>query len=60
MKEYAAKIGIHLLFIAPGLTDKIQVLNGFAFGAMKTDGRRMDRNHAAAFEQTNKQITAAS
>jgi hypothetical protein len=58
MRNDAAELDIHLLFIPPGLTDEMQPLHRFAFGVMKAYGRRMYRNHAASFEQTNKQLTA--
>jgi hypothetical protein len=59
MKEYAAELAIHLLFIPPGLTDELQPLDRFVFGAMKAHRRRMYRRHAAALEPLNKQIAAA-
>jgi hypothetical protein len=39
MKKYAEDLGIHLLFIPPGLTDEMQPLDRFAFGVMKAHGR---------------------
>lgn len=59
MKRLAADLGIHLLFIPPGLTDEMQPLDRFVFGAMKAHARRMYRNHAAALEPVNKPIAAA-
>jgi hypothetical protein len=35
IKKYAEDLGIHLLFIPPGLTDEMQSLDRFAFGVMK-------------------------
>jgi hypothetical protein len=59
MKNFAAELGIHLLFIPPGLTDELQPLDRFVFGVMKAHGRRMYRVHAAAIEPTNKPMAAA-
>jgi hypothetical protein len=59
MRNSAAELGIHLLFIPPGLTDEMQPLDRFVFGVMKAYGRRMYRNCASSSEQTNKQVTAA-
>jgi hypothetical protein len=41
MKQYAAKLGINLLFIPPGLTVELQPLDRFVFRAMKANCRRM-------------------
>jgi hypothetical protein len=62
MRTHAAELGIHFLFIPPGLTDEFQPLDRFVFGAMKATCRRlyalhcrsnpscaMDRKIAAAF-----------
>jgi hypothetical protein len=35
MRAHAEKLGIHFLFNQPGLTDEFQLLDRFAFGAMK-------------------------
>jgi hypothetical protein len=35
MKAHTEELGIPLIFIPPGLTDKLQPLNRFVFGAMK-------------------------
>jgi hypothetical protein len=39
MKEYAEELGIHLLFMPPGLSDEMQTLDGFVQGVMKLYGR---------------------
>jgi hypothetical protein len=61
IRAHAEELGIHLLFIPPGLTDELQPLDRFVFGVMKGTCRRLDRLHrecdpAAA---TNQQIAAA-
>jgi hypothetical protein len=61
-KEYAASIGVNLLFIPPGMTDELQPLDRYVFGVMKANCRRsyrpfcqanpdapMDQRTAAAF-----------
>jgi hypothetical protein len=47
------------LFIPSGLTDEMQILDRYVFDGLKVYDRRMDRNHAAAFEQTNKHMAIA-
>jgi hypothetical protein len=42
-KEYAAAIGINLLFIPPGMTDEFQPLDRYVFGVMKSNCRRTYR-----------------
>jgi hypothetical protein len=48
MRQYAQDLGIKLLFILPGLTDELQPLDRFNFGAMKATCRRLYRRHRAS------------
>jgi hypothetical protein len=43
MRQHAEGLGINFLFISPGLTDKLQPLDRFVFGAMKATCRRLYR-----------------
>jgi hypothetical protein len=45
MRRHARELGIHLLFIPPGLTDELQPIDRFVFGAMKATCRRLYRLH---------------
>jgi hypothetical protein len=44
-RQHAHDLGINLLFIPPGLTDELQPLDRFVFGAMKATCRRLYRMH---------------
>jgi hypothetical protein len=50
MKQYAAELGINLLFIPPGFTEELQPLDCFVFAAMKANRRRMYRVQVAEDE----------
>jgi hypothetical protein len=45
MRRHAGKLGIHFLFILPGLTDELQPLDRFVFSAMKATCRQLYRIH---------------
>lgn len=45
MRSHAEGMGIHLVFIPPGLTDEFQPLDRFVFGAMKAACRRLYGSH---------------
>jgi hypothetical protein len=47
MKDDTSKLGIHLPFIPPGLTDELQPLDHFVFGVMKANCSRMYRIQVA-------------
>jgi hypothetical protein len=59
MKQYAAELGINLVFIPPGPTDELQPLDRFVFGAMKVNGRRMYRVQVAEEGVMTKQVAAS-
>jgi hypothetical protein len=45
IRAYAEDLRIHLLFVPPGLTEELQPLDRFVFGAMKGTFRRLYRLH---------------
>jgi hypothetical protein len=59
MKQWPAELGINLLFILPGLTDELQPLDRFVFGAMKANCRWMYRVQVAEEGMMNKQVAAS-
>jgi hypothetical protein len=59
MKQYAAKLGINFLFIPAGLTDELQPLECFVFGAMKANCHRMPRVQVAEEGVMSKQAAAS-
>jgi hypothetical protein len=60
-KDYAASIGIQLLFIPPGMTDEFQPLDRYVFGVMKSNCRRSYRRFCQENPEAvmNQQIAAA-
>jgi hypothetical protein len=61
MRQQAQDLGINLLFIPPGLTDELQPLDRFIFGAMKATRRRLYRMHSDWNPEVvmNKEMAAA-
>jgi hypothetical protein len=59
MKQYAAGLGINLLFITPGLTDELRPLDHFLFGVMKANFRRMCRVQVGEERVMSKQVAAS-
>jgi hypothetical protein len=60
MKCNATELEINLLILPPGLADKLQLLDSFAFGVMKANCHRLYRPHAEGLGVMNKQIANAS
>jgi hypothetical protein len=61
MRSHAEELGIHLVFIPPGMTDEFQPLDRFVFGAMKSTCRRLYSLHYQSnpFCTMDKKIAAA-
>jgi hypothetical protein len=47
VKKLATELNIQLLSIPPGATDKLQPLDRMVFGALKSEARRLFRQHAS-------------
>jgi hypothetical protein len=54
----AAELGIHSLFIPPGLTGELQPLDRFVFGVMKANCLPMYRGHVTGMESMTTQVAA--
>jgi hypothetical protein len=61
MRHYDEDLGIHILFISPGLTDDLQPLDRYVFGVMKNLYRRLYRIHfeSAGFDEMTQQVATA-
>jgi hypothetical protein len=60
-RQHAERLGINLLFIPPGVTEEVQPLDPFVFGAMKATCRRPYRLQCECNPGTkiNQEIAAA-
>jgi hypothetical protein len=61
VKDAAARLGITLHFIPPGLTDEFQPLDRAVFGVLETQAKRLfhARFHLNPYERKRKQDSVA-